>query len=210
MNEQTQQQKWALTDIFPQLIVIAIILLMTANYYVVGGIEPISLWRTWNGYLAPFGLIVVVLAMVRNHIMDLVNRRSGWQYSILTLAAFAVFLFLAETDPEGIYLLAHNAIYNTGNVAVSSIVALSFLSAFFRVYLARSPLTAMLIALTFLSFMLWTPLGDMIWPPLTLAGEWIHVNISSAGDGGWWIAAYIGMGALLIRILTFKEKLKPT
>jgi biotin transporter BioY len=194
------------------VIIFFIIIAMTVNYFIEGGIEPLNIWTTWSGYLFPFGFLVIVLSLLRTEITSLINQSKGWIYSIVTLLSYVVFLYLAYNPDsfDGLYLILHDSTYNAGNIATSSIIGLAFLTAFFRVFLARSKLTLMLIALSFLSFMLWTPLGDMIWPTLTQVGEWVHINISAAGEGGYRIARTLGTIAIIVRVLTFRQKLRPT
>ncbi len=207
-----EQESGQLITKLPQVILVGIILLLIISFYIEGGIPFVTEWKRWAGLLRPFTFVVIAVAMVRTEFGNIFAKRKGWMYAIITMGSFFMFLILAlspvESSLGSLYLPLHDAIYNTGNIAVSAVVALGFLTAFIRVFIIRSSLTAMLVSLVFISFFNWTPLGSMFSPLLGEIGVWIHVNISGAGDAGWWMATYIGMGALILRVLTGREKLR--
>jgi hypothetical protein len=211
--EQVESERGTLITYIPQILLISIIVIELISHFIEGGLAPVTEWKRWAGLLRPWTFVVIALSMVKTEFGNIFAQRKGWVYAAITMGSYILFLILGLSPSDStlgsLYLPLHDAIYNTGNIAVSAVVALGFLTAFIRVFLIRSALTAMLVALVFISFFNWTPLGNMFSPLLGEIGQWIHVNISAAGDGGWWMATYIGMGALILRVLTGREKLRP-
>jgi hypothetical protein len=68
---------------------------------------------------------------------------------------------------------------------------------------------ALLIGLSILAFMTYSPLGQMISPAIPQAGDFVQTYISGASDSAFWISTYIGAVALVTRMILLKEKLKP-
>lgn len=197
------QALWLLPPIISMLV-------LAIQYFIEGGWWPTSQWRTWNGMLVPYGLVVVTIAMIRGYTMDAIRQRPGWQWGIITTVFFIVFTVIGW-NPDWLGLTfpsLYDAIYNVGNVSLSGLVAVTYMIAFAKVYVLRSPLVGYLLFITYLSFFAWTPLGEMIWRPLTTAGEWWYTSVSSAGDASFWFVTYIGLAVICFRVLAFKEKLR--
>jgi hypothetical protein len=128
---------------------------------------------------------------------------------LLTGAIGMVILYFVNGINDATLGGLYNNITIVGEMAVTSAIAISVFSPIVRVYRAKTWTMAFLIGLSILAFMTYTPIGQMLWPPIPVLGDWIQSYISGASDSAFWCSTYVGAVALIVRMTLLKEKLRP-
>ena len=107
----TVQEEGQLITKLPQFIMIGIILVMFASYFIEGGLGPVTEWKRWASMLRPFSFVVIAISMIRTEFGNIFSRRKGWQFSIITMGTYILFMLLALSPKDStlgsLYLLFH-------------------------------------------------------------------------------------------------------
>ncbi len=159
----------------------------------------------------PWPIAIVSVLLIRKNLRSLISQQSGWAYSVILLvgAIGMVLLYFAGGIGDATLNGLYNNISVVGMMAVTSAIAISVFSPIVRIYRAKTWTMAFLIGLSILAFMTYTPIGQMLWPPIPQLGDWIQSYINGASDSAFWCSTYVGAVALIVRMTLLKEKLKP-
>jgi len=159
----------------------------------------------------PWPTAIVSLLLIRRHARNLLKQESTWPYDLVVVGSAVIMVIIGLAFGIGNATL--KALYNNvsviGTMAVISAIAISIMSPMIRIYRAKTWTMALLIGLSILAFMTYSPLGEMIHPVIPRVGDFVQTYISGASDSAFWISTYIGAIALMTRMILLKEKLKP-
>jgi uncharacterized membrane protein len=159
----------------------------------------------------PWPTAIVSIMLIRRHIRNIMKKDSTLPYDAIVVVSAVVMIILGLMggvgDPTRATLYANINII--GTMAVISAISISIFSPMIRIYRAKTWTMTLLIGLSILAFMTYSPLGPMIHPIIPQAGDFVQTYISGASDSAFWISTYIGAVALVTRMILLKEKLKP-
>ena len=212
MQQETGQSRTSeILGNLPTILGLIGMVIITSLYFMEPPWPPASMLRNATTLSLPWPVIVVSLLLIRKNIKNLATGGSGMLYSVILLAGAIGMILLYFVNGIGDATLSglYNNITIVGEMAVTSAIAISVFSPIIRVYRAKTWTMAFLIGLSILAFMTYTPIGQMLWPPIPVLGDWIQSYISGASDSAFWCSTYIGAVALIVRMTLLKEKLRP-
>jgi len=212
MQQETGQSRTSdILSNLPTVLGLVGMVIITSLYFMEPPWPPASMLRNATTLSLPWPVIVVSLLLIRKNIKNLTIGGSGMLYSVILLAGAIGMILLYFVNGIGDATLSglYNNITIVGEMAVTSAIAISVFSPIIRVYRAKTWTMAFLIGLSILAFMTYTPIGQMLWPPIPVLGDWIQSYISGASDSAFWCSTYIGAVALIVRMTLLKEKLRP-
>jgi hypothetical protein len=137
------------------------------------------------------------------------NREEGWWTVPVFFLSFIVFFGYALLfTNQGIgYITLWDLFYNSGAAGIVAIIGLSLLAAFFRGFIARTTASAWMMLLFILGVISQSGLGEQIHPIIGEVSGFIMNNIGMPATNAMWVAQYIAMAALVMRVVAFKERL---
>ena len=154
----------------------------------------------------PWPIAIVSVLLIRRHANNIIKGESTLPYDATVVGSALLMIILGLvngiTDPT--YQTLYANINIIGTMAVISAISISIFSPMIRIYRAKSPTMALLIGLSILAFMTYSPLGQMISPVIPQAGDFVQTYISGASDSAFWISTYIGAVALVTRMILLK------
>ncbi|MCJ7770588.1 hypothetical protein MUP37_03310 [Candidatus Bathyarchaeota archaeon] len=212
MQEQTGQSRTSeILGNLPTIIGLIGMAVIAALYFMNPLWPPGAALRNATTLALPWPVIVVSLLLIRKNVKNLMSGGSGMMYSIILLAGAIgmVILYFVNGINDATLSGLYSNITIVGEMAVTSAIAISVFSPIIRVYRAKTWTMAFLIGLSILAFMTYTPIGQMLWPPIPVLGDWIQNYISGASDSAFWCSTYVGAVALIVRMTLLKEKLRP-
>jgi hypothetical protein len=160
----------------------------------------------------PWPIAIVSVLLIRRHVRNIIKGEESLPYDIITVGSALIMIALGLIGGTGepTFQTLYANINIIGTMAVISAIAISIFSPMIRIYRAKTWTMALLIGLSILAFMTYSPLGQMIHPVIPQAGDFVQTYISGASDSAFWISTYIGAVALVTRMILLKEKMKPT
>lgn len=212
MQEQTGQSRTSeILGNLPTIIGLIGMAVIAALYFMNPLWPPGAALRNATTLALPWPVIVVSLLLIRKNVKNLTSGGTGIMYSVILLAGAIgmVILYFVNGINDATLAGLYNNITIVGEMAVTSAIAISVFSPIVRVYRAKTWTMAFLIGLSILAFMTYTPIGQMLWPPIPVLGDWIQSYISGASDSAFWCSTYVGAVALIVRMTLLKEKLRP-
>ena len=196
----------------PTILGIIAMFLISSLYFMNPGWPPAVVLRNSTTLSLPWPTAIVSVLLVRRHVRNILKKESTLPYdAILVGSAVLVFLLgMIGGMPDLTFQALYANINIIGSMAVISAIAISIFSPMIRIYRAKTWTMGLLIALSILAFMTYSPLGEMINPAIPRLGDFVQTYISGASDSAFWISTYIGAIALVTRMILLKEKLKPS
>jgi len=195
----------------PSLGAVIIIFVCMLNFFIAGGF-PLSLkTQLWVGFTVPFAVMVGSIFLSLTHIRHIVRRDRAWWNSVILLAFFFGFLIFGttqgQTNPWYTFVYAIVGQGGPGGIYCMSAVVIIF--GYFRMYRAKSLLKLIMIIVGLLTVGYQTGVIAMFAPWLAPVFVWSQVYLVGQVEFAVWMAYYIGMLALMVRILLLQEKLRP-
>ncbi len=144
--------------------------------------HPISvsfydLTTKWIRIVSAFALVLGVGSLILYHIDRLQRKRTGWAYSIVTLAALLItaLIGLAWGVKPGSPLqeVLFKNILVPLNASMFAILAFYMASAAYRAFRARTKEAALLLIAAFVVMIGMVPVGAAIWGKLPELAEWV-------------------------------------
>lgn len=159
----------------------------------------------------PWPTAIVSLMLIRRHVRNIMKKESTLPYDAIVVGSAVIMIILGLLGGTGepTHATLYANINIIGTMAVISAISISIFSPMIRIYRAKTWTMTLLIGLSILAFMTYSPLGPMIHPIIPQAGDFVQTYISGASDSAFWISTYIGAVALVTRMILLKEKLKP-
>jgi hypothetical protein len=202
----------SLAENIPTLLGIILIITVAANYFFQYGIEGVGTVRNWLSWALPFAAIVSALLIGRVHVRRITQRTDKeWYMSFVFFGFFFFQLITAWTIGRGSFIYATTyELFNRGATgAVMCMVAFSYVSMFYRTFYVRTFLAGYTMVLGILAIFAISALSIITVPILGDIGYWIINNPAAGANHALWVATYMGLGALIIRVILFREKLRP-
>ncbi len=211
MAKQTESTGSRIISELPTLVGIVGLFVIASLYWVQPGWDVALTIRDATTLSLIFPTAIVVLLLLRRHIYNLSRREESWPYDITTIGSclFMILLYLIGGMEDPTLAALYSNVSVVGTMAVISAIAVGIFSAMMRIYRAKTPTMAFLIALSILALLTYSPLGEMIYPGIPQLGDFVQTYISGAADSAFWISTYIGAVALITRMILLKERLRP-
>jgi hypothetical protein len=213
MSEQKKSVSELLISNIVPIIGIVVLILVAITYFVKEPITAANVVRNVIGQSIAFVTILTTLTLLQRHTLNIIRKARGeWQYSAITVLSCLVMFVIGviQTTRGATYTTIFWNTVRVGTVAIVSAIAFSIIACMFRRVRVRSALSIYVIAIIVLSFLTFSPVGEMVFPPAVRFGELLSASIVGASDAAYWTACYIGAVALVARYIMLKEKFVPT
>lgn len=179
---------------FPNILGVATIVIMFVDYFISGGLTlgvPGGLAADVRSWLSTpvitWAVIVSTLRACLLYADNIRKRVENWWGYIIFFACFIGTIIAGFTLNLNLtYQQVYIVIYNGGVGAILGMMGFSFLTMFFRVYIANSKLRAWMILMGFIALFTITPIGDLLYPPLSQFGWWFIVNPYAGAYSSLW------------------------
>ena len=180
------------------------------NYFVVGGFPYATQAANYVGLATPFMTIVGAGFLIIKHVRHISRRDSNWWGSIIVLATMiglvAYGLPRGTTDPWFTYFYA---IFGQGVPGgIYSMSSICITVGYLRMYNAKTPLKTVILITGLFTVGAFTGVWALVAPWLVPVYEWSQIYLIGQVEFMVWMAYYIGMLALMVRIFLFQEKLR--
>lgn len=151
----------------------------------------------WATIVYAFALILGSISLWNTHARKLKRRSEGWQYSLVTLAAFSTVTVLGVWQGVGEGSPV-SRIYNMVNAPLAStmfaLLAFFIASAAFRAFRARNVEATLLLVTAVLMMIGRVSIGEFVWPGFPAFTEWLLDVPNLAAKRA--IAIGVGLGAV--------------
>ena len=211
-----QQENESLTQLIlgnlPTIIGVIGMFIIASLYFMDPGWPYAVILRNSTTLSLPWPTAIVSVLLIRRHIRNIMKKESTLPYDAIIVGSAILMILLGLTGgiAEPTFQTLYANINIIGTMAVISAISISIFSPMIRIYRAKTWTMALLIGLSILAFMTYSPIGQMISPVIPQAGDFVQIYISGASDSAFWISTYIGAVALVTRMILLKEKMKPT
>ena len=211
-GQQNQSFSSLIMGNLPTILGVIGMFLIASLYFMIPGWPPAVTLRNAVTLSLPWPVAIVSILLIRRHTMNIVRRESSLPYDFITVGSALIMIILGLVGGTGdlTFQTLYANINIIGQMAVISAIAISIFSPMIRIYRAKTWTMALLIGLSILALMTYSPLGQMIHPAIPQAGDFVQTYISGASDSAFWISTYIGAVALVTRMILLKEKMKPS
>ena len=195
----------------PTILGLIAMFVISSLYFMDPGWPPAVVLRNSTTLSLPWPTAIVSVLLIRKHARNIIKKESTLPYDVIVVGAALIMIVLGMTGGmiESTFNALNANINIIGSMAVISAIAISIFSPMIRIYRAKTWTMGLLIGISILAFMTYSPIGEMINPAIPKLGDFIQVYISGASDSAFWISTYIGAVALVVRMMLLKEKLKP-
>lgn len=177
---------------------------------------------SWSIIIFGCALILGVLSAIHHHVSKIQLKKSGFGYSILTLAAFGVTIAAGlfpwrfpgfeagATHDGGLFKWIFNYVFVPLDATTFSLLAFFIASAAFRAFRARSPEATALLVAGCIVMLGRVPLGDLIpvWPKtgggvwyISELSQWIMVYPNGAGQTGILLGILLSVIGISLRVI---------
>jgi hypothetical protein len=195
----------------PTILGLIAMFVISSLYFMDPGWPPAVVLRNSTTLSLPWPTAIVSVLLIRKHARNIIKKESTLPYDVIVVGAALIMIVLGMMGGmiESTFNALNANINIIGSMAVISAIAISIFSPMIRIYRAKTWTMGLLIGISILAFMTYSPIGEMINPAIPKLGDFIQVYISGASDSAFWISTYIGAVALVVRMILLKEKLKP-
>ena len=196
----------------PTILGLIAMFVISSLYFMDPGWPPAVVLRNSTTLSLPWPTAIVSVLLIRKHARNIIKKESTLPYDVIVVGAALIMIVLGMMGGmiESTFNALNANINIIGSMAVISAIAISIFSPMIRIYRAKTWTMGLLIAISILAFMTYSPLGEMINPAIPRLGDFVQTYISGASDSAFWISTYIGAIALVTRMILLKEKLKPS
>ncbi len=193
------------------IVAIAFILVTAAHAFIMGGIPGVDLFTSWFALAVPFATFLTAYYLLRSHINKIITKRKEWYLSAVTVIAFLGMFILGmiETTVGPTFSAIYKNTYEVGGNVIISMGSLAALSAYFRVFKAKSWRSVIVLFVLSLALLTVSPIAAMIYPDLNILSEFISLYIVAGGNAAYEVCAFLGISAMIARVFIGREKLTP-
>jgi hypothetical protein len=175
-------------------------LFIVFEYYTGIGSILSSTLVNWATILTIFTYLIGGFSIFRLHIMKIYRRNEDWPYSLILMAAFVFFFFLAYGNRAGYDWVLTN-IYTPLTILMFGFVGFYTVTALFRGARVRNSYAAVLLICAIILMLYNAPVGETIWPGFKDLGGWLK-NVPNTGVmRGVVIGVAVGILATFIRAI---------
>jgi len=160
----------------------------------------------------PFGILCTVLLTLQVNYTRLTkakdfNERFGAvMFFLLFIPMFVAQLTLGPTHP--FFVAEYDLVYIHGTAAVESLCAVAIMMMLIRDIRPRSIAQGYVILVVIMGIMVVSPVGDFLPSTILDISNWFAIYPSGVGGSILTFGLYMGLLGLIIRVFTFKEKLR--
>jgi len=205
----TNSKSLQLTVVVPTVVAIVGMLVCAVDFYVVGGLPHVLTFRRIVSFTLPFTVIATTLMVCRIHLNNIRRKATRIEREVAFFGSLLATIIpgLAYGSVSLPFRWIYDIFVISGTASITGAVGICAISAFFRVYTAKTPTKLWLIIVTLLGLMACSVLGGAF--PLSYAiNEWISFNIAVVANAVIWTGFNLGLMALIARIIVFKEKVR--
>jgi hypothetical protein len=198
--------------------IVAIIVILVSS---LGVIIPKTPWGPFPGasFLTsivslgfPFGILCTVLLTLHvNYVRltkakDFNTRFGAVVFFLLFIPMFIAQLTLGATHP--FFVAEYDLVYIHGTAAVECLCGVAIMMMLIRDIRPRSIAQGYVILVVMLGIMVVSPVGDFLPTTVLDVANWVAIYPSGVGGSILTFGLYMGLLGLVIRVFTFKEKLR--
>ena len=160
----------------------------------------------------PFGILCTVLLTIQVNVTRLRKARNFSErfgavvFFLLFIPMFIAQLTLGATHP--FWVAEYDLIYIHGTAAVEGLCAVAIMMMLIRDVRPRSIAQGYVILVVALGIMVVSPVGDFLPSAVLDIANWFAIYPSGVGASILTFGLYMGLFGLVIRVFTFKEKLR--
>lgn len=202
-----------LTANFIQLVAIAVILIMAVDVIIKSPKTPAAAFlRDMVSLGSPFAIIIAIIMTLRVNFVrltkgkDISERFGAAIYFVLFLSMLIAQFTLGAGHP--FWVAEYDLVYIHGTAAVECLCAVAVMIMLIRDVRPRSIAQGYLILIVILGIMVVSPVGDFLPTTVLDVANWFAIYPSSVGAAVMTFGLYMGLLALVIRIFTFKERVR--
>jgi len=208
-TEKATATEWLALN-YPSLIAIAALLILVTGIFIKGGHAPYSALLGTLSLSQPFAILASAGFISYVHIKRIARRDSGWYGSVVFFIAVVGIISAGLGMGEGSvqYQYLAKILHATPWVATMSANAFTVVLLFARALRPKNLPFLYMAVLAVFALLATTPLGEAIWLPSYHIGLWIQGSVNVVGNNLTWMLIHLAEVALIIRIFTFREKLR--
>jgi hypothetical protein len=181
-------------------VAIGVGLLVLLDFFIDTGISLFLI--QWAGVVVAFALLIGVVNLLRVHLTKIQARQSGWTYSIVLIAAFAIALIWGRNGPEsGGGRALFQYVLSPLESTLFALMAFFIASAAYRAFRIRSFETGLLVVFAMIVLLGQVPAGFQLWEDFPLVKEWVLRVPVLAGARGILLGVALGIIATGLRVL---------
>lgn len=205
-------------NFIPSFIGIVIIAIYYIDWSIKGGLQLTPGYRIvpnfagWLTMVSPYLVLIASYIVIRTYVRNVRQRVRKWQYSYIMLGSFAAIVIVGLTlSPNNqYYSFVVSNIANATYLSIYGISGVSLALGLARAYQIRSFTTASMLFFTFVAIASFSTIGEFLGPWFMsfgqATGQSLRASVWDFGTGPLIMA--IASVAILVRVLTFKEKLR--
>jgi len=162
----------------------------------------------WVLVIAGAALLLASLNLVKVQIINITQKRRGWQYSIVVVAAYVAMVFtgLMYGKNSASYKFLFNDVMAPVGTTLNACMIFFISSASYRSFRARNYQAAVLLVAAALVLLGGAPAGAVVHSRLPAIRDWFLEVATVAGNRGIVLASAIGTIALGFKVLLGIDK----
>lgn len=152
-------------------------------------------------------LILGNILLFLSHVTKMARRRKDWYYSIIFMISFCLLTLLGLISVrEPTFLWVYNNMTAAIGSTLYSLTGFYITSAAFRVFRARNWMSSVMLAVAFVVFLSYIPIGTVLLPIAGPISQWIFKYPSTSALRGMVIGVSLGVLSMTIRIFSGRQK----
>lgn len=168
-----------------------------------------SIINQWVVVLSAFALVLGIGNLLGHHIMIIKRKRTGWQYSIVTILSMflmAIAGLFFGIDEKSLYQKIYLNVLSPLGATMFALLAYYMTSAAYRAFRARSLEAGLLLGAAFVVMIGFMPIGYFVYPRLPDFAEWLMRIPNMASQRGILLGVAFGSVATALKIILGVER----
>jgi len=196
------------------VVAVAVVLLQMSGRFLTGTWLPSTWLSLLLGLASPFAVIVSVGTLLQVNFRRFTERRTRDDVVVSGVFFVVFFVWIVLTFGAGVesdlYWYIHDILYRHAFLSSMTICALSLMMLTVRYLRPKNLSNAYMVFITVLAFMMTTPIGDILWPPIVDVAMFFLLYPGAVGMQLLWFGTYIGLMIVVLRVLLGKQRLRAT
>jgi hypothetical protein len=191
------------------IIGMVLFLIIFADYYTATAITGATQIRDMISMSIPFAAIISVAMLIITNIRRVGSQAAGFHRGLIILVTFAITFVLGLAvgtggESYGDWFTIFSA---KPNFVLDGIMGLILAMGLCTRFKARNIWYGYMLVVSLIAFFTVTLLGELLLPGIVPFGKWMMENPVLPANNALWIATYLGLVGLLIRVFSFKQSL---